>query len=50
MDFGKYYIEINRGFSIFSLWFLEEKKQYMDIDRKNWIFLFSTTRISILDI
>lgn len=37
MDFGKYYIEINRGFSIFSLWFLG-KKQYMYIDRKNWIF------------
>lgn len=49
MGFGKYYIEINRGFSIFSLWFLE-KKQYMYIDRKNWIFLFSTTKISILDI
>lgn len=25
MGFGKYYIEINRGFSIFSLWFLEKK-------------------------
>lgn len=36
MGFGKYYIEINRGFSILSLWFLE-KKQYMYIDRKNWI-------------
>lgn len=32
MGFGKYFIEINRGFSIFSLWFLEKKKQYMVIE------------------